>query len=415
MYSIKLLSPAGDLQKGKIAIDYGADSVYIGYPGFSLRATNTSLDEIKKLTEYAHERGKTVIAALNIIPRNNDITRFKELISSIKYLGIDGVIISDIALIEITRKKYPDIHITVSTQANLTNYKTIKFYEKNFNINRVVLARELTIDEVKKIREKVSIELESFVHGAVCMAYSGRCLLSSFLTNKKLGMTHIKYADNYTRYSNLGECVQPCRFKFALVEENRKDIMFPIEEDSFGTYILSAKDLCLINRLKEMYDAGITTFKIEGRMKSIYYIANITRVYRKGLDLMIKGEKMPENYKNEVFNVSHRGYTEGFLFNEKEKTNVSYSGYITNYRFHALIKEKIEANSYKIEVFNSFTDDKEIEIIGPDMINIILRPGEYELYTSGKEKVKRVFHGNTEFFIKTSVPLKENYIIRIKK
>jgi len=412
---INLLSPAGDFEKGRIAITYGADSVYIGYPGFSLRKTENNLDDIKKLSEFAHKKRKTIIVAINIIPRNSDIDRFREILKNIKYLGIDGLIVSDIAFIEMIREEYPEIHITVSTQANLTNYKTIKFYEKNFKINRVVLARELTIEEVRKIKQETTVELESFVHGAICMAYSGRCLLSSFLTNQKLGMSHIRYSDKYTRFSNLGECVQPCRFKFALVEENRKDIMFPIEEDSFGTYILSAKDLCLIERLKEMYEAGITTFKIEGRMKSIYYIANITRVYRKAIDLMLAKEKLPDYVKEEVFNVSYRGYTEGFLFNNEEKTNVSYSGYITNYRLHGLIKERIKENIYEIEVFNSFSDDIEIEIIGPDMVNIKLKPGEYNILDKNLLRVKKAFHGTSKFFIETREELKEDYIIRIKR
>lgn len=411
---VELTAPAGDLQKGKIAIEYGADSIYIGFPQFSLRsgAEKFALQELSDLTTYVHCLGKRIYYAMNIFAHNHHIPLFKEYLKIVGEMKPDGIIVSDPGLMSLAKKILPDISLCVSTQANTTNYETIKLWEK-IGANRVVLARELSLEEIKEIRENINekTELEVFVHGAVCMAYSGRCLLSAFMTAPEFQMTHHKYGSNKIRQANLGDCVQPCRFRYALVEENRKDLAFPIEEDEWGTYILSAKDLCMIDYLRDLYESGVNVFKIEGRMKSLYYVANVTRVYRRGIEKMLKQQPLEKEYRDELYNVSHRGYSTGFAFPEDRIQNAAYQGYQKNYILCALI-EKAEQNIYSLKVFNAFSENDTIEIIDPDFQDIILKAGEFKLLDKNKNStyiLKNQFDG----FIYTKKPLRENRIVRM--
>jgi putative protease len=413
--NVELTAPAGNLEKGKFAIHYGADSVYMGYPGFSLRsgAEQFNTTHLEEMISFAHDKDKKLYFAINIFPHNKHIEAFKKTLDEIETLKPDGLILSDPGFLSMARERLPDMHLTVSTQANTTNYETIRFWEKSLNVNRVVLARELSIDEIKEIRDKTSVEIEVFVHGAVCMAYSGRCMLSGFMTSPEWDMTHQKFGSDRARHANLGDCIQPCRFRFALVEENRKDLLFPIREDQWGTYILSAKDLCLVDHLKELKNAGVDVFKIEGRMKSIYYVANVTRVYRKAIDRMEKGETLPEEDRQELYNISHRGYSPGFTFPEERSTEASFTGYQKSYRLHAIISDDTQSPLYSLKVFNSFSDNQTIEVIGPEMKTFVLNPGDFKLLNSEREPVSQVKH-KSDGFLKTDYPLKKNDIVRLK-
>ncbi len=414
LHKIELTSPAGNIEKGRFALLYGANSVYIGYPGLSLRtgAEKFSYDDITTLISFAHQFNKKVYLAINIFAHNKHLLKYEKELKQIEKLAPDGLILSDPGLIDITKQKLPGMHITVSTQANTSNYAMVNFWEK-IGANRVVLARELSLDEIKQIRDKTNLELEIFVHGAMCVAYSGRCLLSGFLTSAQQGMTHHNFQNSDARHGNLGSCAQPCRWNFALVEENRRDFAFPISEDQWGTYILSAKDLCLIDYVKDLALAGIDVFKIEGRMKSIYYVANVTRVYRKALDLLLENKTLNKKHKKELDYVSHRGYSTGFTIPSSGSTGVSHAGYIKTYRFYAHVKECQEKPMYALKVYNTINDHKEIEVIGPNMKNRVIKPEEYTLYDHNKNKVDKIRH-QFDGYIKTNFELNKNDIIRIK-
>lgn len=292
---IELLAPAGDIKRAKIALDYGADAIYLGGKDFSLRAhaANFTDDEIREIVELAHSRGKKVYVTVNIIPRNYDFAQIIDYAKRLDTLNIDAVIVADLGVIKVFRE-HTKIDVHVSTQANITNQYTALEYVK-LGATRLVLARELNISEIKEICDAVrgQAEIEVFVHGAMCVSYSGRCLLSNYMTN---------------RSSNRGDCAHSCRYKYVLQETKRPNEYWPIEEDEHGTYIMNSRDMCLINRLQELIEAGVTSFKIEGRVKSTYYVAGVTHAYRQALD------GIKRDYMTELDKISHRPYTTGFTF-----------------------------------------------------------------------------------------------------
>ena len=281
----ELLAPAGSLEKLKIAFQYGADAVYFGGEAFSLRAAaqNFSFEEIKEGAELAHSLGKKIYCTVNVMPRNEGIEKLPEFLKSLEEAKVDAVLVSDLGVFR-TVQKHTNLPIHISTQANTVNYEGCNMWH-DLGAERVVLARECSLKEIKEIREHIpeELELEVFVHGAMCMSYSGRCLLSSYMTG---------------RDSNRGACAQSCRWKYSLVEEKRPNQYFPIEEDQHGTYIMNSKDLCMIEHLPELLEAGISSLKIEGRNKSEYYVAIVVNAYRKAIDLYYQD---PENYSNIIF------------------------------------------------------------------------------------------------------------------
>lgn len=299
---IELLAPAGDRTRAVIAMDYGADAIYLGGKDFSLRAhaINFTDDEIREIVELAHARGKKVYVTVNIIPRNDDFAQIIDYAKRLDALHVDAVIVADLGVIQVFRE-HTNISIHVSTQANVTNQYTALEYVR-LGAKRIVLARELNLAEIKTICQAVKgqAEIEVFVHGAMCVSYSGRCLLSNYMTN---------------RASNRGDCAHACRYHYVLQEAKRPNEFWPIEEDQHGAYILNSRDLCLINRLDELVAAGVTSFKIEGRVKSAYYVAGVTHAYRQALD----GVK--RDYLHELDKISHRPYTLGFTF---EKVTTEY-------------------------------------------------------------------------------------------
>ena len=354
---MELLSPAGDLHKLKYAVLYGADAVYTAGTQFGLRAKSGNLtrEELKQAVEFCHNKKKNIYITVNIFAHNKDIDELLDYLQFLQSIGVDAFIISDPGIFSLAREFAPEIPIHISTQANVTSWKSAEFWFQQ-GAKRIILSRELSISEIKKIRKKVpGIELEMFVHGAMCISYSGRCLLSSFLNN---------------RSANQGYCTQPCRWEYGLAEKTRPNEFFSLDEDEYGTYILNSKDLCLLDKLGEIIDAGLDSIKIEGRMKSHYYVANVTRTYKNAVKLISENKEVPDNLKEELNKVSHRHYTEGFFDSFDSATTQFYdsSTYIRDYQFIGEII-KNEKKSIYIAVRAKFSVGDEIEIIFPDMNN----------------------------------------------
>lgn len=355
----ELLAPAGNLEKLKIAIIYGADAVYLAGKAYGLRAAagNLTLDEMEEGVQFAHERGKKVYVTLNIIPHNSDLKGLDQYIKDIHRIGVDAVIVADPGIITLVKENAPDLTIALSTQANNTNWKSAIFWH-NAGVDRIIVARELSLKEIKTIIENTpdSLEIESFVHGAMCISYSGRCLLSNYMAN---------------RDSNRGACAQPCRWEYRLVEEKRPGEYYPVYEDERGTYIFNSKDLCMIEHIPELIDIGINSLKIEGRMKSLYYVATVVSTYRKAIDLYLK---YPANFKTdpnwlvEIAKASHREYTKGFYFSRPGASEQIYttSTYVRDYDFTGLVlKYDDKTKIATIEQRNRMVVGDEIEIMGP--------------------------------------------------
>jgi putative protease len=355
----ELLAPGGSLEKLKIAILYGADAVYIGGEAYSLRvaAENFSLDDMKEGIEFAHARGKKVYLTANIIPHNSDIGQFAAFIEEIRPLGFDAVLIADLGMFAMMQEIAPEIPIHVSTQANNVNWRSAKkWYE--MGAKRVVLAREMSFREIAEIRSKTppELEIEAFVHGAMCISYSGRCLLSNYLIN---------------RDSNRGACAHPCRWNYSLQEETRPGQYMDVFENERGSFIFNSKDLCTIRHIPELVKSGITSFKIEGRVKSEYYVATIVKAYREEIDRYVEA---PEHYAfdeaqyEEICKVSHRPYTTGFYFGKPgpEEQVYTTSSYIRDYDIVGIVLEyDKETRMATICQKNRFFVGEEIEIIQP--------------------------------------------------
>ncbi|KAB3537350.1 U32 family peptidase [Alkaliphilus pronyensis] len=359
MTKVELLAPAGDLERLKIAIMYGADAVYVGGQIFGLRAAakNFTLEELEEAVKFAHHRGVKVFVTANIIPHNDDLYELPDYLKKLEFIGIDAVIVSDPGTFSIVKEAVPNMEVHISTQANNANYRTLQFWHKQ-GAKRVVLARELSFNEINEMREKTpaDLELEAFIHGAMCISYSGRCLLSNYMAN---------------RDANRGECAQPCRWKYALVEEKRPGEYMPVYEDERGTYIMNAKDLCMINHIDKAIKAGIKSLKIEGRMKTTYYVATVVRAYRKAIDSYLKSPQNwtcpPELYE-ELQKASHREFTTGFYFEKPGKDEHLYSdhSYVRNYEFIGMVLEGDKGNGLTVvEQRNRFYKGDKIEVLSP--------------------------------------------------
>ena len=353
----ELLAPAGNLEKLKTAIRYGADAVYIGGENYGLRdkAQNFTLEEMKKAVEFVHSRDKKLYVTVNIIPHNSDLEGLPGYIEKLNNLSIDGVIIADPGVQAIVKEKAPGLKIHLSTQANTTNWRSALFWQQQ-GVERVILARELSLAEIKEIKKKTDLELEIFVHGAMCISYSGRCLLSNYMTN---------------RDSNRGRCAHSCRWQYALVEKERPNEYYPIAEDEQGSYIFNSKDLCLIEHIPKIVDTGVDSLKIEGRMKSLHYVATVTNVYRQALDEYIKDPadyKFKKEWFAELKKISHRQYTTGFYYDPPEAKDHNYesSGYSRNFDFMGVVKDYFpNQKEAQIEVRNKFFQEDVVEFFGP--------------------------------------------------
>ena len=362
----ELLAPAGNMEKCKIALLYGADAVYLGGNMFGLRAYANNFDfgEIREAVEFAHNLGKKVYVTVNIFAHNEDIEKLPEYLLQLADAGVDALLISDFGVWSIARQTVPHMPLHVSTQANTCNWAATKAWQE-LGAERVVLARELSIKEIAEINQKCDVELETFVHGAMCISYSGRCLLSSYLTG---------------RDGNRGECAQVCRWKYQLVEETRPDEAFPIEEDERGTYIMNSKDLCLIDYLPELVKAGVDSLKIEGRMKSAHYVATVVSTYRKAIDALFENPEhftIKDEWKAELEKVSHRPYFEGFAVKKPDKNGQIYktSSYEQTHDFVGLVLSyNAETKTVKIEQRNKVALGEKLEVLMPDgsLVEILL-------------------------------------------
>lgn len=357
MRNLELLSPAGDMSKLKTAFYYGADAVYIGGKSMSLRALagNFTDEEIVEAVNYAHSINKKVYVTVNIFGRNGDIEKAEQYFKFLESTGVDGAIVSDTGLIYLAREVAPNLPINLSTQANTLNYKTVEFW-KNQGVKRVILARELSLKEIKEINEKVpDIEIETFIHGAMCIAYSGRCLLSDYKTG---------------RSSNRGACVQACRWNYEIREKGSDGEFMEIEEDERGTYILNSKDLNLLDYIAELDSAGVISFKIEGRMKSEYYLATVVNAYRRAIDAYYeKSVDYKDNalFQTELKKTAHRAFTTAYFLGENDRTvNYDDSQSKGTYKYIANVLESNENRDYAIvEMRNRFKIGDCLEVLSP--------------------------------------------------
>ena len=360
MKKTELLVPASSLEVLKTAVRYGADAVYIGGEVFGLRAKakNFSLEEMKEGVEFAHRYNVKVYVTANILAHNSDIEPVKAYFNDLKKVKPDALIIADPAIFTIAKEILPDMELHISTQANNTNYGTYNFWH-SLGAKRVVSARELSISEIKDIRNHIpdDLEIETFVHGAMCISYSGRCLLSSFMAG---------------RDANKGACTHPCRWKYAVVEESRPGQYMPVEENERGTYIFNSKDLCMIDHIPELVDAGIDSFKIEGRMKTALYVATVARTYRMAIDDYFENPKKYEEnipkYKTLISQCTYRQYTTGFFFGKPDETTQIYdcNVYERDYVYLGISGEPLEDGSFVIEQKNKFCVGDKIEIMKAD-------------------------------------------------
>lgn len=362
MSRIELLAPAGDLDRLKVAFCYGADAVYIGGKRYGLRAgsNNFTMDEIREGINYAHGIGKKIYLTLNVIPHNDDLDGMDEYIADTFDAGIDAFIVSDPGIFTLVKRIAPQAEIHISTQANNTNWLSAKFWH-DLGAKRVVLARELSLDEIREIRDKIpdTLELEAFIHGAMCISYSGRCLLSSFLTG---------------RDANRGECTHPCRWRYHLMEEKRPGEYLPVFEDDRGSYIMNSKDLCMIEHLPKLINAGVSSLKIEGRNKGIYYVAVTVNAYRKALDSYLSdpsGYVFDEGLLEELYKASTRDFTTGFYLGRPGRMAQDYDRdtHKSAYDFIGLVRGyDMEKRMVLVEQRNRFFENEEAEILTPEGI-----------------------------------------------
>ena len=404
MSSIELLAPAGNIEKLETALNYGADSVYMGLEEFSLRANagNILYSQAQDLVEIKKRfPGKTFYCTLNIFFHQKDIDNLIEKIPLIKAFPFDSFIISDIGILDIMQKNFPSSRFSLSTQANCLNAEAVKVYGK-MGFDTVILGRETPLSEIRRIKDaNPDIRIEAFAHGAMCMAYSGRCLLSSHLAG---------------RSANQGDCAHTCRwnYRLALEEEERPGVYYPIAEDNGYTTILSSKDMCMIDHLADLKNAGVDSLKIEGRMKSTYYVASVTRAYRKALDALEDSSVEYKSFRDELFNVSHRPYCTGFFYSDKsveaeDDVNIaSDSGYLRDYLFLGTVLDEVKPGIWAVDIRNQITPSA-VEFIGPDVL--FLRDEKLKVLDENFNETDHIDHCRTGYLC-SSLPLKKGYIIR---
>ena len=400
MIKPELLMPAGNVEKLKYAIKYGADAVYLGVVDFSLRAMRKgeliTLDNLKEAIDTAHEMGAKAYLTLNIFGFNKDIKLLEAAMEKITQTSPDALIISDVGIMRLAQKYMPKTDIHVSTQANILNYEAVRFWQ-DMGATRAILARELPIRDVAEIKQKVpDMELECFIHGAQCVSFSGRCLLSDYMTNGE-------------RKANSGNCSQPCRWSYKLVEETRPGEYQEIVEDEKGTHILSTKDLCLVKHLKDMIEAGIDSFKVEGRTKSLYYVSAVAKAYREAIDTVMKNPDTDmQPYFEELLKVGNRGYTTGFYLGEgypKDGYSYDISKGLAGADFLCELCEK-DGDWYRIKIKNKFFKNEDIEIISPSEKFITQVT---EIKTQKGEELE-LANTNDDLWVKfAQVPVEYNY------
>lgn len=403
----ELLIPASNLEVLKIAVLYGADAVYIGGEMYGLRAKakNFSAEDMKEGIEFAHAHGKKVYVTANITAHNEDLGGIESYFKELREMKPDAVIISDPGVFEIAKETIPEIELHVSTQANNVNYATYRFWHR-LGASRVVSARELSLEEIKEIRDNIpeDLEIETFVHGAMCMAHSGRCLLSNYFTG---------------RDANRGACTHPCRWKYYLVEETRPGEYLPVEENERGTYIFNSKDLCMIEYIPQLIDAGINSFKVEGRMKTALYVASVARTYRRAIDDFFENpalyEKNISYYREEISKCTYRQFTTGFFFGKPDADAQIYDNntYIKEYTYLGIIGEKNKEGYYRLEQRNKFSTGDEIEVMKPDGRNLMLTVKG--IRDEEGNEMESCPHPKQAIYVDLGEGLEENDILRRKE
>lgn len=402
----ELLVPASSLEVLKTAVRYGADAVYIGGEVFGLRAKakNFTIEEMREGVEFAHRQGVKVYVTANILAHNADIEPVKAYFNDLKRVKPDALIISDPAIFTIAKEILPDLELHISTQANNTNYGTYNFWH-SLGAKRVVSARELSVYEIKEIRQNIpdELEIETFVHGAMCISYSGRCLLSSFMAG---------------RDANKGACTHPCRWKYAVVEESRPGQYMPVEENERGTYIFNSKDLCMIDHIPELVDAGIDSFKIEGRMKTALYVATVARTYRMAIDDYFedpaKYQANIPKYKTLISQCTYRQYTTGFFFGKPDENTQIYDNnvYERDYVYLGIVGENPKPNVYVIEQKNKFSVGETIEVMKPDGRDIAVTVKS--IRDEDGNEMASCPHPKQKIFIDLGMELEAGDILRMK-
>ena len=400
----ELLAPAGNLEKLKMALIYGADAVFMGGKAFGLRAFggNFSDDELKEGIEFAHSLQKKAYITINIYAHNSDLKELPEYLLYLESINVDAIIVADLGVFQIAKQTVPKMPIHISTQANNTNWASIKAWQ-DMGAERVVLARELSFEEIKEIRGVVNLDLEAFIHGAMCISYSGRCLLSNYFTG---------------RDANRGSCAQSCRWKYTLMEEKRPGEYFPIFEDERGTYIFNSKDMCMIEYLPELINSGIDSFKVEGRMKSVHYVASVIKVYRQAIDSYFdnpKEYKLRDEWIEELNKGSHREYSSGFYLNKATDKDQIYgnSSYLQTHDFIGLVLDyDDEIGLATVEQRNNMKTGQEIEIIQPQGATFI-QELEFMLDDEDNE-INMAPHAQQIIRIKMAQPVEKYSMLRRK-
>lgn len=361
----ELLAPAGDPERLRMAVLYGADAVYLAGTDFGMRAFagNFTPEQMREAVEFAHRHGVRVHCTVNTMPRNDEIARLPEHLEQLNELGVDALIVADLGAFTLAGKYAPRCQRHISTQASICNYETARAWY-DLGASRVILAREVGLAEIREIREKTppELEIEAFVHGAMCVSYSGRCLLSNYMTG---------------RDSSRGACAQPCRYQYALMEEKRPGEYFPIEEDEQGTYILNSRDMCMIDHLRDLTEAGLSSLKIEGRAKSAYYAAIVTGAYRHGLDAVAAGEEIDPVWRDEVEHVSHRPYSTGFYYGPPGQYYAN-SRYVREWQVVALVMNCDAEGNATLSLRNKFRTGDTVELVGPDLRPFAMTVGQMQ-------------------------------------
>ena len=351
---IELLAPAGDMERLEMAVAYGADAVYLAGTAFGMRsfAGNFTPEELKRAVDLCHKKGVRVHVTCNTMPRNDEVARLPEWLIYLDQVGVDAVILADVGVMALAGKYAPHVQRHISTQASIVNYETARAWH-DLGADRVILARELSLDEIREIRAKTppELELEAFAHGAMCVSYSGRCLLSNYMTG---------------RDSNRGACAQPCRYQYALMEEKRPGEYFPVYEDEKGTYIMNSRDMCTIDHVAQLIDAGLDSLKLEGRAKSAYYAAIVTGAYRHAIDAALAGQPLDPVWRDEVEHISHRHYSTGFYFGQPGQFTED-SRYIRDWQIVAKVRSCTPDGRAVLTLNNKFSVGDQLELVGPGL------------------------------------------------
>ena len=398
----ELLAPAGNMEKLKMALLYGADAVYLGGKAFGLRAFggNFTNEELQEAVDFAHKLGKKIYVTVNIFPHNSDIAKLPAYLTFLNEIKVDAILVADLGVCTLAKEYAPDVELHISTQANNTNWAAVNAWAE-LGASRVVLAREMSLEEIKEIREKCSVELEMFVHGAMCISYSGRCLMSNYLTG---------------RDANRGSCAQPCRWNYALVEEKRPGQYFPVLEDERGTYIFNSKDMCLLPYLPDVIASGVDSLKIEGRMKSVHYAASVVKAYREAIDSYFAAPEQFEVKKEwveELDKVSHRAYTTGFYYGRPTEKDQIYgtSSYTQTSDFVGLVLDYDEKTGFAtVEQRNNMKVGQEIEIFQPHLAGY--RQILQEMYNDAGEAIQVAPHPQQIVKIRMDKPVESYGILR---